>query len=83
VKKTLKLGIPKGSLQDATVSLFKRSGWNISVNGRSYFGNNASSDFIQQVCNRQRFLSHVSLLDGRRHVHGPIGGHRTHCTGFN
>lgn len=33
----LKLGIPKGSLQDATIALFKRSGWNISVNGRSYF----------------------------------------------
>ena len=33
----LKLGIPKGSLQDATIELFKRSGWNITVNGRSYF----------------------------------------------
>ncbi|MFZ5570882.1 MAG: ATP phosphoribosyltransferase [Thermodesulfobacteriota bacterium] len=33
----LKLGIPKGSLQDATVALFRRSGWKINVNGRSYF----------------------------------------------
>jgi ATP phosphoribosyltransferase len=33
----LKLGIPKGSLQDATIALFKRSGWKINVNGRSYF----------------------------------------------
>ncbi len=33
----LKLGIPKGSLQDATIALFKRSGWEINVNGRSYF----------------------------------------------
>ena len=32
---TLKLGIPKGSLQDATISLFKRSGWKIETNGRS------------------------------------------------
>ena len=33
----LKLGIPKGSLQDATIDLFRRSGWNINVNSRSYF----------------------------------------------
>jgi len=33
----LKLGIPKGSLQNATIELFKRSGWKINVNGRSYF----------------------------------------------
>ncbi|MFO8112774.1 MAG: ATP phosphoribosyltransferase, partial [Desulfosalsimonadaceae bacterium] len=33
----LKLGIPKGSLQKATIELFKRSGWKINVNGRSYF----------------------------------------------
>ena len=33
----LSLGIPKGSLQDATIALFKRAGWNIYANGRSYF----------------------------------------------
>src|ERR1700748_751022 len=33
----LKLGIPKGSLQDATVSLFARAGFNIYVSTRSYF----------------------------------------------
>jgi ATP phosphoribosyltransferase len=33
----LQLGIPKGSLQDATIELFRRSGWKISVNERSYF----------------------------------------------
>lgn len=34
---TIKLGIPKGSLQDATIALFERAGWNIYANGRSYF----------------------------------------------
>jgi len=34
---TLKLGIPKGSLQDATVQLFARAGFNIYVSTRSYF----------------------------------------------
>ncbi len=33
----LKLGIPKGSLQDATVQLFARAGFNVYANPRSYF----------------------------------------------
>ena len=33
----LKLGLPKGSLQDATLELFRRAGYEISVNPRSYF----------------------------------------------
>ena len=35
--KTLKIGIPKGSLENATIELFRRSGWRISVSSRSYF----------------------------------------------
>jgi ATP phosphoribosyltransferase len=33
----LKLGIPKGSLQDSTVELFGKAGWRITVNSRSYY----------------------------------------------
>ncbi len=33
----LRFGIPKGSLQDSTIALFKRAGWNIYADGRSYF----------------------------------------------
>jgi ATP phosphoribosyltransferase len=33
----LKLGIPKGSLQESTLELFARAGWRISVNSRSYY----------------------------------------------
>src|SRR3989338_3647994 len=33
----LKLGIPKGSLEESTVQLFKKAGFNISINERSYF----------------------------------------------
>jgi ATP phosphoribosyltransferase len=33
----LRLGIPKGSLQDATIQLFARAGFNVYVNTRSYF----------------------------------------------
>ncbi|MCA9408361.1 MAG: ATP phosphoribosyltransferase [Candidatus Omnitrophica bacterium] len=35
--KKLKLGLPKGSLQDATVKVFERAGFQIYVSGRSYF----------------------------------------------
>ena len=33
----LKLGIPKGSLENATIELFKKSGWKIQVSSRNYF----------------------------------------------
>jgi ATP phosphoribosyltransferase len=33
----LKLGIPKGSLEQSTVELFARAGWRIAVSSRSYF----------------------------------------------
>ncbi len=33
----LKLGIPKGSLQDSTIKLFEKAGYKISVSSRSYF----------------------------------------------
>ncbi len=35
--KILKLGIPKGSLQNATVELFKKAGYTIQVSSRSYY----------------------------------------------
>jgi ATP phosphoribosyltransferase len=34
---TLKLGIPKGSLEQATIDLFRRAGFNITTGNRSYF----------------------------------------------
>ena len=33
----LKFGIPKGSLEDATVNLFKQAGWSVGISSRSYF----------------------------------------------
>jgi len=33
----LRLGIPKGSLQDATIELFQRAGFEIKVGSRSYY----------------------------------------------
>ena len=33
----LKLGIPKGSLENATIDLFQKAGWQINVSSRNYF----------------------------------------------
>jgi ATP phosphoribosyltransferase len=37
MSKILNFGIPKGSLEEATVGLFKKAGWQISISSRSYF----------------------------------------------
>ncbi|GFO61742.1 ATP phosphoribosyltransferase 1 [Geomonas silvestris] len=37
MESVLKLGIPKGSLETATVELFKKAGWQIGISSRSYF----------------------------------------------
>ena len=37
MKPRLRLGLPKGSLQDATVDLFAKAGYEITVSSRSYF----------------------------------------------
>lgn len=35
-EKSIKFGLPKGSLQDPTVKLFNQAGWNVYVSSRSY-----------------------------------------------
>jgi ATP phosphoribosyltransferase len=37
MKKILRLGLPKGSLQESTLKLFRKAGYNISVDSRSYY----------------------------------------------
>lgn len=36
-RKTLRIGLPKGSLQESTLKLFRKAGYHISVSGRSYY----------------------------------------------
>ena len=55
----LKLGIPKGSLQDATIALFKRSGWKINVNGRSYFPEIDDPSIDCAICRAQEMSRYV------------------------
>ena len=37
MSKKIKLGIPKGSLEKATIELFQKAGWRITVSSRNYF----------------------------------------------
>ncbi len=55
----LKLGIPKGSLQNATIALFKRSGWKINVNGRSYFPEIDDDTIDCAICRAQEMSRYV------------------------
>ena len=55
----LKLGIPKGSLQNATIDLFKRSGWKINVNGRSYFPEINDETIECAICRAQEMSRYV------------------------
>jgi ATP phosphoribosyltransferase len=55
----LKLGVPKGSLQNATITLFKRSGWTINVNGRSYFPEIDDDTIDCAICRAQEMSRYV------------------------
>ena len=63
----LKLGIPKGSLQDATIALFERAGWRIFANGRSYFPTVDDSEIECMLVRAQemaRYVEHGALDAG-------------------
>ncbi|OPX19327.1 MAG: ATP phosphoribosyltransferase [Desulfobacca sp. 4484_104] len=55
----LKLGIPKGSLEKATIELFNKSGWKISVNGRSYFPDINDPEISCSMCRAQEMSRYV------------------------
>ena len=57
--KKLKLGIPKGSLQKSTISLFEKSGWKISINGRSYFPDINDETIECNICRAQEMSRYV------------------------
>lgn len=59
MKNILKLGIPKGSLQEATVALFRRSGWKININGRSYFPDINDESIECALCRAQEMSINV------------------------
>jgi ATP phosphoribosyltransferase len=84
MSQTLKLGIPKGSLQDATIQLFARAGFNIYASARSYFPAIDDPDIDCMLIRAQEMARYVSdgVLDAgltgqdwiAEHAAAPGGG---------
>ncbi|MBF0477811.1 MAG: ATP phosphoribosyltransferase, partial [Deltaproteobacteria bacterium] len=55
----LKLGIPKGSLQNYTLELFAKSGWKIEVSSRSYFPRINDPEISCSICRAQEMSRYV------------------------
>ena len=58
-KDSLKLVIPKGSLEQATIDLFRRAGWNINVSPRSYFPTVDDDEIIMARLRAQEISRYV------------------------
>lgn len=59
LKPALKLGIPKGSLEAATIDLFRRAGFQITVNSRSYFPSIDDSNIECMLIRAQEMARYV------------------------
>lgn len=61
----LKLGIPKGSLEKATIDLFEKSGWRIKLSSRNYFPEIDDDELSCSICRPQEMSKYVEsgLLD--------------------
>jgi ATP phosphoribosyltransferase len=55
----LKLGIPKGSLEKATIELFEKSGWRIKLSNRSYFPEIDDDELACSICRAQEMSRYV------------------------
>ena len=61
----LKVGIPKGSLEKATIALFEKSGWKIKMAARNYFPEVDDPELSVYICRPQEMSRYVEdgLLD--------------------
>ena len=55
----LKLGIPKGSLEANTIELFKKAGWRISYDSRSYFPDIDDEEIVCSLVRAQEMSKYV------------------------
>ena len=63
----LRIGIPKGSLQEATLQLFERAGLRVYTNARSYFASTGDPDIECMLIRAQemaRYVDHGALDAG-------------------
>ena len=61
----LKLGIPKGSLEDATIALFEKAGWKIHKHVRNYFPDINDREITARLCRVQEIPEYIQngILD--------------------
>jgi ATP phosphoribosyltransferase len=66
MKNILKLGLPKGSLQESTLKLFKKAGYNVSVGERSYYPDFDDTEIQAMLIRAQEMAKYVDdgVLDG-------------------
>ena len=65
MKAQLKLGIPKGSLEEATIALFERAGWKIRKHVRNYFPDINDPELTARLCRVQEIPEYIQngILD--------------------
>lgn len=63
--KILKIGLPKGSLQESTFKLFKKAGYHVSVSSRSYYPSINDKEMDSMLIRAQEMARYVSngILD--------------------
>jgi len=57
----LQLGLPKGSLEQATIDLMKKSGWRVTTSSRSYFPNIDDAEIRCSLVRAQEMSRYVEL----------------------
>ncbi|MBI4689049.1 MAG: ATP phosphoribosyltransferase [Nitrospirae bacterium] len=65
MNKILKLGVPKGSLQESTLKLFRKAGYHITVSARSYYPSFDDPDIEAMLIRAQEMARYVEdgILD--------------------
>ncbi len=59
MKKLLRLGLPKGSLQESTFKLFKKAGYNVTVGSRSYYPDFDDGEIQAMLIRAQEMAKYV------------------------
>lgn len=59
MKNILRLGLPKGSLQESTLKLFKKAGYNITIGSRSYYPDFDDTEIQAMLIRAQEMAKYV------------------------
>jgi ATP phosphoribosyltransferase len=82
---TLRLGLPKGSLQDATVQLFARAGFTVFTSSRSYYPGIDDPEITCMLIRAQEMTRYVAdgILDAGLTGQDWIAEHAAACSGVS